>query len=446
MKGREARAVRRRISLLVVMLLALAGMARAETLCLVTEGWARLTDEAGTALVEGVKDAFPVREGALYAAGEKGEYRLYDARGSLLGDAEFAMIDDAGDCLIYRVGRLYGALDMTGNPALPARWTQLVSDGAGGWLALNTDPLDEAPDNIYHIDIFGNAVDTGASTLNGLSRLCDDRMPILTADGRCGAVDGRGAWAVDPVWLTLSPFEGGVAKAADEDGLGLIDVNGASVIPPIYDWLERSEDCVAAKDSTGIDVYSADGRRLLFSVAEEDAEVALIDRYIAIYRDGKTRLYDLNGAVIYESERPVAFAPGVDGQLIASDGKWGEACVWLMDPDGSAASGRCQRLVPLLPGRYAYMTMEGIEYYSDTLDGVQTSWNYDSLRCGLMDGAGNELTPAEYLEIRAVGENRLLMISEAGVTLADGDGNVIKTWLTPQTEAATGEAGGGATG
>ena len=31
-------------------------------------------------------------------------------------------------------------------------------------------------------------------------------------------------------------------------------------------------------------------------------------------------------------------------------------------------------------------------------------------------------------------------------TLADEDGNVIKTWLTPQTEAATGEAGGGATG
>ena len=435
----------RRIALLAALLVALVGMARAETLCLVTEDWARLTDEAGEALLEGVKDVFPVREGALYAAGQKGRYRLYDALGTPLGETEFAMIDDAGDCLIYRAGRLYGALDMTGNEALAAEWTQLVSDGAGGWLALNTDPLDEGPDNIYHIDIFGDAVDTGASTLNGISRLSDDRMPLLSADGRYGAIDGRGAWAIDPVWLSIGPFANGVAKAADEDGLGLIDANGASVIPPIYDWLERGERCVVAKDSTGVDVYDADGRQLRFSVEGEDPEVALIDRCVAVCRDGHTRLYDLNGSVIYEDERPVAFAPGEDGQLIASDGNWGEACVWLMNPDGSAASGRVQRLLPLLPGRYAFMTLEGIEYYSDTLDRVQTSWNYDSLRYGLMDDAGNELLPAEYLEIRAVGADRLLMLSESGAILADADGNTIKSWLNPQTEAATGEAGGAPT-
>lgn len=416
----------------ILALLALAlGAARAEPLCFEAGDWALLTDEAGEALLggEGVEAVFAVRPGALYAAGRRGAYRLYDARGSLLSDMEFAMIDDMGDCLVFRRGDRYGAMDEAGRLLLDAEWTQLVSDGTGGWLALQTDPLDETADVILRVSAGGEATPTGVSTSVGLSALRADRMPFMASDGRYGAINGRGEIAVEPVWRALGPFdENGLAKAADDAGLGMIDADGVAVIATLYDWLERGEGFVAAGDAGGIDVYTPDGMRLLFSVEGERLEGAVAGGCLAVRGGEGTRLFDRSGNAVYESGGAVTFAAGVDGQLIASDGPWGEACCWVMNPDGSAASERFQRVLPLCAGRYAYMTMDGIEYYSPDLDRVQTSWNYESVRYGLMDGSGNVMTLAVYTEIRAVADNRLLLTDAAGTYLADVDGGVLKTW------------------
>lgn len=426
------------------MALALAGMllgaARAEgPLCVATDAFTGLVTEAVEALLTGVEDVFCVREGALYAAGSRGAYRLYDAGGAALGDAEFAMIADAGDCLIFRQGGLYGAMDANGNVTLPAEWTQLAADGAGGFLALNTDPFDESPDAILRVTPRGDATPTGVVTSMGLSALESGRMPVMSANGRYGAVNARGEWAIPAAWLYLGPFERGRAKVAGPGGMGLIDATGAEVVPAVYDWLERGDGVVAAGTGEGIDVFSESGDARFYRVEGAYAEASVVGSCLLVRDETGARLYDEKGAVIGAFGADFDCAPGLDGQIVATEGAWGDAGTWLMDPDGSAASGRFQRILPLAGGRYAFIETPGIAYYSADLDRVQTSWDYDGARCGLMDARGAVLVPAQYREIRALSEDRLLMTGDGEALLSDLDGHVVKRWITAEAEAATGE-------
>ncbi len=420
--------------------LMLMGAARADgALCVATDGFAALVDEAGHTLVEGVADVFCVRAGALYAVGRRGAYRLCDEAGNLLGEAAFAMIDDAGDCLIFRQGSRYGAMDEAGNVILPAEWTQLVSDGAGGFLALDTDPLDESADAILRLSADGEATPTGAKTASGLTRLTSGLMPVMASNGRYGAVNARGEWAVRPEWRYVGPFTGGRAKAAGAGGMGLIDASGEEVVPARYDWLERGENVVAALDAGGIDVFTGDGERRVYSVKGENLEAALVGDCLMVKDGNSTRLYDATGALMGAFGADFRCAPGLRGQLIATQGEWGARGSWLMNADGSAASARFQRILPLAGERYAFIETPGIEYHSADLDRVQTSWNYDAARVGLMDASGAVILPAQYNEIRALGEDRLLMRTDGEVLLTDADGNVLRAWLTAAGEAATGE-------
>ena len=440
MRGGCSRVLKR--ALLIALSLVTLGAALAEgPLCLVEEKLVMLVSESGDVLLEGggIEDVFTVREGALYAAGRRGEYRLYDAAGSAVGETTFDMIADEEDGLIFRIGGRYGAMDEAGNVVLPAEYTQLTGDGAGGWLALDTDPLDETPDALLHIDRDGKARACGVTTTVGISHVRCDRMPVMAVNGRFGAVNGRGELIIPTQWRSMGPFIDGVSKVAGEDGLGLIDADGQTVVPATFDWLERGESLIAAKDAGGVSVFSPDGRDLLCRVLGSDLEVCLVGDCLLV-RDGEAaRLYAADGGLIGAFDPDFRCSAGLGGQLIGTVGAWGEAGTWLMERDGSPVSGRYQRLLPLAGGRYAFIVMRGTEYFSADLNRVQTSWDYDSLRCGLLSAAGEELLPAEYKEIRVLSEDRLLLVDEAGITIADLDGNVVRRWETTEAAAPTGE-------
>lgn len=432
--------MKKRVWMALALAVMLLGAARAEgPLCVATDAFTGLVTEMGEALLTGAEDVFCVREGALYAAGSRGAYRLYDANGAMLGDAEFAMIADAGDCLIFRQGSLYGAMDIHGSVTLPAAWTQLAWDGAGGFLALETDPFDESPDAILRVSPQGEATPTGVMTSMGLSALESGRMPVMASNGRYGAIDARGEWAIPAKWLYLGPFERGRAKVAGPGGMGLIDADGAEVVPTIYDWLERGDGVIAAGNTGGIDVFSKSGETLLYRVEGAYAEASVVGSCLLVRDENGARLYDENGVVIGMFGADFDAAPGLNGQIIATEGAWGDAGTWLMNPDGSAASGQFQRILPLTGERYAFIETPGIAYYSADLDRVQTSWDYDGARCGLMDARGAVLVPARWREIRALSGDRLLMTGDGETRLTDLDGQVVKRWVTAEGEVATGE-------
>ena len=131
---------------------------------------------------------------------------------------------------------------------------------------------------------------------------------------------------------------------------------------------------------------------------------------------------------------------GSRGQRIASNGAWGEKCQWLVNPDGSKASGMFQQLLPLCAERYAFLEMAGEAYDSVVLGRAQMAWNYGNCRYGLMDARGRILIRARYREVRALSSDRLLLIGDDRVQIADRNGVVMKTWITPEGSESSSEA------
>ena len=81
------------------------------------------------------------------------------------------------------------------------------------------------------------------------------------------------------------------------------------------------------------------------------------------------------------------------------------------------------------------MEIEGRSYFSAELGDLQKSWDYTTVRYGLIDDRGRVLLPARYQEIRALGDDRLLLVNVGVVSLCDRNGTVLKTWLIPADEA-----------
>ena len=396
-----------------------------------------LIDAGGAEILESgrYEAVFTVREGAVYAAGSPGGFSLYDAAGEPLplGTVEMASAFDGG--LIIRQNGLYGAVSDLGEVILEARWDQLAYDGEGGFFAIESSPLDEQSDAIIHIGPGGAYILTGVETMNGLQPVACGRMAYCRSDGRWGYVNARGERVGDALWRYAAPYADDAAIVASEAGFGVIDLEGRTIIEPQYLWVERGNNVFAALSREGqAMLFDANGA-LLFAV--EASQAALVGDALAVTTDDAAMLYSMAGECFCREKASARFEAGVDGQYIVIDGAWGEACQRVVDAGGTQVGERFQRVLPLCAGRYLYMKISGAEYYSQELDELQTSWDYSSLRYGLMDSRGRVLTEAVYTDVQALDDDHLLMVSEAGTALADADGAVIRRWPAPEVEAPT---------
>ena len=119
---------------------------------------AALLDEDGAELVApGRYDFIFALDGAgtLFSAGSgaNGAYRyaLLDGAGQALTEQVYDMLTyEDGVVLCWQDG-LYGALSTDGEALTQAAYTQLVSNGEGGFLALTTDCFDDRSDGLYYI-------------------------------------------------------------------------------------------------------------------------------------------------------------------------------------------------------------------------------------------------------------------------------------------------------
>ena len=431
--------LRRVLALLAA--LVLFGAATAEgPYCVVEGSVALLADASGRALTDpgAYRDLFPVRPGSLYAAGDPGDYALLDASGRVLSDERFDMIDDAGDALVFRRGQRYGAMDAQGRVILEPVWTQLTPDGAGGWLALADSAVDEIPDALVHIGADGGAVETDALVLGRLRAVREDRMACAGPDGRFFYVDGTGAQAFPGTWRAAGDFAGGRAIVTGDGGSGVIDREGRAVIEPVYRFLAELEDAYAAVDADGgLIVFDRDSGAARLTLSGGPLDVRVAGTALAVSDERETKLMSTDGRVLCRASAAAVFEAGEGGQFIATDGAMDGEVSWLVNPDGSRASGDFRRLLPLCADRYAWMTLSGTAYHSDALDDAATAWDYRSLRWGLMDGGGRTLLPARYRSIRALDDERLLLVTDDAVALANRNGRALHVWFSD--EASSGE-------
>lgn len=426
--------LKNRMLLLAIVGLILCGSARGESaLCVVTENLAVLLDYDGGELIgEGLYDVFfALIDGERYAAGVQTEegmrYALCDAQGTRLTDAVYDMLYiDNGEIIFRQEGR-YGALDMSGKEVVNAEYWQLVSNGAGAYLALQDDPHDDYQDEVYYVVPGEEAVATGIYTVGGLNRVRDGRMPYLSSKTeRYGYLDANGRQAMEPLLTYASEYKNGLACASDDGKLGVLDANGAWIVKPEYDFLEIGENVILAlRRQSECVVLDAKNCEELFCIQGSNMEAGLVNGYPAILKNGQLSVYRYDGSVIMETDADVSISEGVGGQLILSEGDWGAQCVSILNEDGTRVDRLDQQLLPLQENRYAFLKMTVAAYYSDALGEIRYSCDYDSMRYGMIDASGNEILSAQYSEIRCLAENRFLLIAEDGLRVVDEDANLL---------------------
>ena len=424
---------------MVMMMWAVSACAQAPYRITLPDGDALITEEGIYIIEPGMCERIlTIEPGNVYLAGNSGSYRILDGRGKILSPVVVSMARYTGGAIIFRHDGFYGVMDMTGEILIEPIWTQIAANGDGGYLALNDSPFDNVADEIIYIDGDGIQTPSGSHTVGILPDIRHDRMPYMTTDGRYGFVDGKGNALTEPVWLYAGGFENGAAIVADEVGLGLIDAQMNSVLPCGYVFLERNEYLTAALSADGIlEVYSSDGKKQLFAMEAKGCAVTISGGCVALTDQDSARLFSRDGRCIYTGSPKASFSEGLNRQIIVSDGEWGDKCVWIMDPDGSAVSEPCQQILPLAGNRYAFYTMRGATYFSEVLGGLQKSWDYDSIRYGMLDSGGREILPADCLEILAVEDDRFILVKNDGVHLSDAGGNIIKSWLLPEEDLSS---------
>lgn len=410
------------------------GCAVAESrLCVVAKDCAALLSmDGGEILAPGeYEDLFCVVDGERYAVGRSAQngmlYGLCNADGELLTEIAYEMFASVEDVILFRQEGLCGAMDLEGRILLEAIFTQLVPCRENAFLALIDDPYDDSADMIWRIELGEETMSVGVRTASGLELLSEGRMPFRSPDTECyGCIDGSGKVVLEAEYDYLSAFKDGVARASKDGKLGVVDRDGAWKILPEYDFLERGDGIfVALMGRERCVVYDADDCVERFRIEGNNLRAAAVSSYPIVVNNGGMRVYTADGSLLLEAPANATISPGAGKQMILSDGDWGAKCESVIDEDGTQSERRDQHLLALDEHRYAYMTMNVATYYSDALQSIRYSCDYDSMRFGMLDLRGREILPAEYLELRWLGENRYLTVAETGLQVVDGEGNVL---------------------
>lgn len=371
-------------------------------------------------------DIFCVIDGSRYALGTSTEagmrYALCDQNGNLLTEALFAMLQASGDAVVFRQDGLYGAMNADGEVLIEPLYTQLTA-GENGWLAMTADPFDEEADEIFYLNEAGEARSTGVWSDEGLSALSDGRMPFQNPwTEKFGYVDGMGNIVIGAQFDSAGCFENGLARTSADGRLGMIGTDGVWRIPARYDYLDAGDGVIVALEGRERFVVYDSSCAERFSVEGTQLEAALAGACPILLEGEALRVYSPDGKVLIETDSRSTVTEGTNGQLILTEGDWGASCVSLVGSDGLKSERTDQHLIPLDEGRYAFIRMNAAKYYSEALDEIRWSCDYDSLRFGMMDGAGNEILPAEYREIRALGGQRYLAVDDEKMDIVDRDG------------------------
>lgn len=397
-----------------------------------------LASEEG-ALLTGVGEYQSIEPlpGGQYAGYKEEGVFLLDGSGIVVGGPYEALFEQDGKLLIME-GGLLGVLG-----ELPCTHTQIAANGAGGYLAINSDPYDDKPDGVYHIDASGSERATGIRIQYGLCSFSEGLMPVVDAvSGRMGYLNREGEWGITPQFEYAGDFRDGVAEAALVTGTGLIDGKGNWLLTPKYEALGRSGDghMVLAQENRS-SIVLLDGKDLatvktftgldICFFADSEATVAVL------YLDDCTRLIGAGGQTLVESGLDAVFDlwSETKDRMLVRLGDWGEPCVWLYDMDGRAVAGPWQDAWLLGEGLYAVSEFEVYE----SVD-TENAWHsYEmvegSEKISVVNAEGETVIPGRPLiSLTMDKDGYLIMESEEGAGAMDRSGKLL-CWYSRAGEA-----------
>ncbi len=428
--------MRKILASLLAWLLLFCGAAQA-ALCVRMDDGAALIDRDGREIVPvGTYEDIVALGEDRFAARLNGSYALLDGDGAPLTEFVYEEVLNASDLFLARRDGLWGILNADGSARGAFAYSAILPSETGGAWALKGERNDFESDLLYLISASGLEWETSLRVLDvgsGSEGLLSVQIP---GSGLYGYCDAAGNLAIPARYGYAGDFADGRAIVVAGGKYGVIDAAGEYVLAPAYDFLELSPaGCILASvELEGAIVFDADGAEIARYEGSDVSVAAVGDGYCVADPDG-LRLYDSSGKLLLEASAGASISEGVGGQMIVSDGPWGEECVRLIGSDAAY-----QNLYPLgtagEEALYACMTVNVGRYVNDRLNEIQLSTDMDSARYGVVNGAGEVLLESRYRALYCLGDDRLLARTDEAWQVIDARGAVYWQLDAPmQTEA-----------
>ncbi len=410
----------KRIVLLLACLVLFVGSAHAAVAVRTDETAALLREDGAEIVPQGVyEDIVPLGED-LFAATEDGEhYALLDGGGARLSDARYEELRLADGALTALRDGGWGLLGRDGAERSAFAYSGIVPTGRGGCWGLRAG---EELLDLFILDADGGAHSSGLR-VRRWGEPGEGLLPVMSEDGLWGYCDAGGGMAIPARYEWAGGFASGCAAVAEGGRYGAIDRSGAWIVPAEWDFLTVTpEGILLLAGEGGVQVRSASGE-ILAEYPGEGAWIAQVGAGYAVGDEESLRVFDASGAQIDALPPDASVSEGIAGQLIVSEGIWGERCVRIL-----GTSGDYQNLFPLGTAEgepvYACMEARSAYYQSDLLGEVQVSVDMDSARYGLVDGSGEPLPPRGYLSVQYLSDDRFLVQSESQYRMINSWGKV----------------------
>lgn len=412
----------------IAFLLIMGVSARASAAVAVNGLCAALISEDGSVIVEPGKyeQIVSLTENLFAAADADGSYRLIGLDGQALTDGGYKYFENSEGRILFEIDGKYGVMNEALEVIVQNEYTWIVPNGEGGFLALRSDIWDDFPDGVYSIDPTGYVKPTGVKIASLLSPFGDGLSPALSTEkGRYGYLNAQGQWEIQPQFIYAEDFEDGLAVAALDSGCGVIDIQGAWRVSPKYDYILRfgslTQRLIGVNYGKNIDVYDSDGVRLRFSyrVDNEETYFAASENRVLVYNREETLVLDETGKTILTLpvEASVEIA---ERYLIVREGEWGEENAYLVAPDGELMTERYQDL------QYFDQFEEEARFIARRIDRTERGeWDVSGIRCGVIDGKGNEILPMEYSNVTCPAPGWIVAEKDGKMELYSPEGKLV---------------------
>lgn len=404
----------------VLCLILLCGSANAAVAVRMEES-AALLNEDGMVIVDAGKwtDIVPLSE-VLFAATVDGRlYALMNEQGTVLTEAYYDELRfDSGVLMAYRDGG-WGLLSVDGVELTSFDFGVILPDGAGNCWALREGGVDMG---VLLLDKFGNTTFTALHAQHW-GEPGEGKLALQLPDGLWGYCDTSGMLSIPAEFDWAESFTAGCAAVVRQGYWGAIDSEGGWIIQPEFERVEISEAGFLLASGDGrVSVWSVNGDKLA-QYFGEGIWAALVGEDYIICDTESLRVYSAQAVLLEELDPRASVGEGLDGQLVLSEGMWGDTCVRL-----TGTQIMYQNLYPLCTAGgepiYACMGVQTAYYVNDMLGEIQLSVDMDSVRYGLVDASGEQLLPCEYLWVDALCDDRFLVRTEKQWQMIDSHGNI----------------------
>ena len=168
-----------------------------------------------------------------------GKYGFIDKEGKIVIDPEFDFADSFEDGLArYRIDNKYGFIDKTGKTVIEPKF-----DAANSFKNGICD--------VKIADKWGCIDKTGEFIIeprfNRISYFKNGFAKIEEGEGQYGVLDLKGNVIIEPKFSSLSIVSSKLVIAGDDDGQGLLSMDGKWILPMSYDLSDPSEGLLPAK-------------------------------------------------------------------------------------------------------------------------------------------------------------------------------------------------------